>query len=505
MEKSTKRRVGIWLRVSTEQQAKSDSPEHHHIRAKMYAEAKGWDVVEVYHLEGVSGKSVLSNSEGKRMLRDIINGHINTLIFSKIARLARNMRELLEISDLFKKHNADLVSLEESIDTSSPAGRLFFSLQGALAEWEREEIGARVKASVRVRAKLGKSTGGQAPFGYKFVNKRLVINEEEAPIRKLMFDLYLEHKRIKAVLKKLNGMGHRTRKGKLWHSSVVRNCLMDTVAKGIRRVNFSEASASRGRWVLKPEHEWEYIQVPPIVSEEVFDKVNAIIMDNRSGRQPATNNREHLFTGLVKCSCGGRMGHVTTLKKYVCQDCRKKIPGTDLETIFKEQLKGLVFNEELLRKKLDSAKSRVDDIQEHVDSLQNEYGKVEAEIKDLLRLHREGQIPTQGFNKLYQPLYDRSLEIETAIPELEGKRDVLLIDAESTDQVIADAQDLYSRFDDFEHKSKRDIITAITRSIIVGIDEIEIELNYLTPPGKEELLGSTSLLFNSSFSLTFAP
>ncbi|MCX6272378.1 MAG: recombinase family protein [Bacteroidetes bacterium] len=122
----TKKSVGIWIRVSTEDQAKGESPEHHEKRARLYAEAKGWEVIEVYHLEAVSGKSVMAHTETKRMLVDIKTGNITGLIFSKLARLARNTRELLDFADLFRESNADLISLQEAIDTCSPAGRLFY-------------------------------------------------------------------------------------------------------------------------------------------------------------------------------------------------------------------------------------------------------------------------------------------------------------------------------------------------------------------------------------------
>jgi len=101
--------VGIWIRVSTEDQARGESPKNHEARARMYAEIKGWNVVELYDLSGVSGKSVAEHPEARRMFADVVSGKIKGLIFSKLPRLARNTRELLEFSDFFQKHDADFV------------------------------------------------------------------------------------------------------------------------------------------------------------------------------------------------------------------------------------------------------------------------------------------------------------------------------------------------------------------------------------------------------------
>ena len=276
--------IGIWIRVSTDMQVQGDSPEHHEKRASLYAEAKEWNIVTVYRLDAMSGKSVMEYSETKRMLKDIKNGVISGIIFSKLARLARNTKELLEFADIFKLAGADLISLGESIDTSTPAGRMFYTMIAAMAQWEREEIAERVKASVPIRARLGKPLSGSAPFGYMWKNKEFVIDEKNAPVRRLIYETFQRTKRKQTTAKELNQMGYRTNTGKEFSHTTIGRLLRDTCAKGIRRANYSTGDGTNT--FIKPESEWIILPCEPIISEILWDECNHVLDEQEKRKSP---------------------------------------------------------------------------------------------------------------------------------------------------------------------------------------------------------------------------
>jgi len=470
--------VGIWIRVSTLDQAKGESPEHHEKRARYYAESKDWKIKEVYHLEAVSGKSVIEHPETQRMLHHIKTGHITGLIFSKLARLARNTKELLEFSDIFREHNADLISLQEAIDTSTPAGRLFYTMIAAMAQWEREEISDRVSASVAIRAKLGKPLGGPAAFGYQWKDKKLIPNPTEVPIRKLIYEFFLEHRRKKTVARLLNEAGYRTRRGAKFSDTTVTRLLRDTTAKGLYRANYLK-KVGKYKKTLKPKEEWVLSKVEPIISEELWEQCNAILDEQEKKNKRPARKTVHLFSGIIFCNCNNKMYVPSNSPKYTCYNCRNKIGTTDLEEIFHHQLKSFLFSPSEITDYLNQADKIIKEKNELLKTLNEKRQKTEQEMNKIYKVYINEEISMDSFGRHYRPLEERIKQIDNQIPELQGEIDFLKIQYLSSDQILNEAKDLSSRWPELTPEEKRNIAENITENIIIGKDDININLCYL--------------------------
>jgi site-specific DNA recombinase len=479
LNKENGKPVGIWIRVSTEDQAQGDSPQHHEARARHYAAAKGWTVKEVYDLAGVSGKSVMEHPETKRMLGDVQKGRITALVFSKLARLTRNARELMDFADIFRERNADLISLQENLDTSTPSGRLFFNMVSIMAQWEREEITDRVKASVAIRAKLGKPLGGKAPYGYVWQGNDMVPHSEEAPVRKLMYELFAEHRRKKAVARILNERGFRTRNGSKFSDTTITRLLQDPTAKGVRRSNYTRSNGEGKTWVLKPEHEWVFHEVPAIVSEELWDQCNALLEGRKGTRQKPGKRPVHLFAGIVVCECGQKMYVPSSTPKYVCAKCRNRIPIVDLEAIFLEELKNYLLSPEQIGEYLAAAHSTIDEKSHLLETLTKELEHVKAEADRVFRLYMDEKIDGDGFKQRNDPLSARRKQIEEEIPKAEAEVSLLKIDGLSSEYIRDEAADLYSSWPSMTTDEKRRIVELLAKRITISKDEIDISLCYL--------------------------
>jgi site-specific DNA recombinase len=400
------------------------------------------------------------------------------LVFSKLARLARNTKELLEFAEIFKVNGADLISLDEAIDTSSPAGRLFFTMIAAMAQWEREEIAARVSASIPIRAAMGKPTSGSSPFGYRWVDKRLVPDPKEAPVRALLHELFAEHQRKKAVARILNERGYRTRGGKKFGDTTLRRLLDDPTAKGMHRVNYTKRDDRTKSTVAKPESEWVWIDVEPVVSPELWDRCAAILAQQEVSRKPA-RKVAHLFAGFAHCACGNRMYVFHPSPKYVCTGCRNKIPADDLEAVYRAQLTNFLVEPSEIAAHEAAAREAMSEREKLIASQQKELAKIARDSDDLFDLYSEGALAKADFSHRFKPLSERRAQIEDEVPRMQAEVDVLRINLVTRTEALGEARALSERWTDLPFQEKRQIIEAITDRIVIGKEEVEITLLHI--------------------------
>lgn len=501
---SEPKHVGIWVRVSTEDQVRGESPEHHEKRARAYAEAKGWRVVDLYKLDAVSGKAVMAHPEAQRMLADVRAGKISALVFSKLARLARNTRELLEFAEIFRACGADLVSLQESIDTSSPAGRLFFTMIAAMAQWEREEIASRVAASVPIRAQLGKPIGGAAPFGYRWVDKKLTPDPAEAPIRVLLHELFAEHKRKKTVARLLNERGYRTRNGSPFSDTTISRLLLDSTAKGLHRANYTRTDDNSKSWTLKPESEWVYTPVEPIMSEELWDTCEGIVVAQMAREKPLAKKGVHLFAGFAYCTCGQKMYVRSKSPKYVCEGCRNKMPIVDLEAVYREQLQHFLVSPAEIEAHDSAAREAAADKERLVASTEAELKRIEVEDENVFQLYLAGELSKEDFGRRHKPLSERRAQLEDELPRVQAELDVLRINSLSRQEALGEARTLTERWNDLPDEEKRHIVEAITDRIVIGKEDIEITLLNLPTGGTDAQMATRPQGFMAATSWIWA-
>ena len=481
--------VGVWIRVSSDEQAKGESPEHHLERARARAALEGWKIKEIYNLSGVSGKSVKDHPECKRMLADIKRKHISVLLFSKLARLARNTIELLEFSKYFELHKADLVSMSEKIDTSTPAGRLFFTVIAAMATWEREEIGDRQNASVLVRAQMGKTINGSAPYGYQWKDRRLVIHPEEAPVRRKVYELFLKHRRKGTVAKLLNAEGYRTRSKTLFSDTQIGRLLICPSAKGIYYFNRVRKT---GSWAgtEKPEAEWGKAECPPIVSEEIWNQVNQIIETNSKAYKRPGKLPVNPFGNRVWCQCGSRMYERKNTAKFHCRKCNRKVPVEAFEQRMREELHLFYGSPQQVAKRLEDADKHLVENEAELAALQSQVHKAREEMRRMVNLYAEGHLSKQAIGDFCKPAEDRLNQMLARLPGLEAEVARLKVKQVSVEEVVHEARTLYEQWPKLDTDRKRSIVETVFERIEVKDGEngrTKIAITYSALPSSEEL------------------
>jgi len=181
---SDEKRAAIYVRCSTVEQ-ETDMQE---TELKEYCERRGWESV-LYRDKGQSGAKQ-DRPALNSLLRDLRQRKIDVVLVWSLDRLARSLKQLLTIAEECRSMGVDLVSLKQNIDTTLPAGRLTFSILGAVAEFERELLRERVKAGMAQARRSGKRIGRPAlrRFSSGELERIRSLRKQGVSVRKLAKD-----------------------------------------------------------------------------------------------------------------------------------------------------------------------------------------------------------------------------------------------------------------------------------------------------------------------------
>jgi site-specific DNA recombinase len=183
--------------------------------------------------------------------------------------------------------------------------------------------------------------------------------------------------------------------------------------------------------------------------------------------------------------------------KYVCYKCRNKIPVDDLEGVFQEQLKNFFLSPKEMTGYLKEADETIKAKEELLKTFEKEQQKLKSEMDRMMRLYLDDKISPDGFGTQYRPLEERSKQINEQLPQLQGELDFLKIKFLSSDEVLTEARDLYSRWPSLEPDAKRKVVENITDRITIGKDDVTIDLCYL-PSSSEMMVEKSRNLTGSS-------
>lgn len=386
----------IYERVSSEEQAKYGySLDAQHEALVSFCKANGHIIVGEYRDEGISGRKPYTKRPAMfQLLQDIEAVKPDIILFTKLDRWFRNIKEYYKVQDILDKHKVGWKAIQEEYDTTTASGRLYINIKLSIAQDEADRTSERVKAIQSQLVAQGKVLGGSVPFGYKIVDKHLVF-DDTISITKEAIDYYMLHQSANATTRYINdkyGL-HFT------HPNLVK-LFRNPILKGEYRdnPNFCEA-------LLTPE-QWDDLQR---------------LLGHNIKR---ASHRVFLFTGMVVCPvCGRRLGGCASngYKYYRCtrqvdHDCTfaKSVSERKLEAWLLDNIEDdFKVNVKMKPKK------KKDDPQKYRDRLKRlndmylmgnishaEYKEISASLqKQIADLSKTTPLKTQNFVSNWKDLY----------------------------------------------------------------------------------------------------
>jgi len=291
---------------------------------------EGWVLISTEYNDGGYSGGSMERPAFKKLLQDIREDKIDCVVVYKADRLSRRLFDFTQIVEIFDQHKVSFISVTESFNTSTAAGRLMFGMIMSFAQYERELTSERIRDKVAASKKKGMWMGGSVPLGYDAKDAKLLLNEEEAKIIRNIFNIFIESESITETARELNKHGFitkswvsktgRIQKGKKFNKQNVRRFLENKIYAGmIEHKNQSYEGL----------HE-------AIITKEIWEKADSILNRNQQNQIIIPKSRitsAPLLKGIIRCGvCGAKMVPTYTKKqgkRYRYYLCSSKAVGNN--------------------------------------------------------------------------------------------------------------------------------------------------------------------------------
>ena len=452
----TQKWAAIYVRVSTDAQFEEGySVEAQKQQLEAYCVSKNIKKYKFYVDGGWSGSNI-DRPEMQNLIHDVKEDKISHVIVYKLDRLSRSQKDTLYlIEDVFNPHGVDFVSLNESMDTSTPMGRLMLGILSAFAQLERENIRLRTRMGMKERVKSGLwMGGGRVPFGYDYDKEQgvLVPNQDADKVR-LIYQMYIDGRAPQDIATTLG----------LKYDKLVTQILTRKSNYGIIEYNGEEY---QGKFT-------------PIITKETYDKAIQCMLE-RSVKRVTTS--EYLLTGLLYCGkCGAKMRYQKWTKrgaKVICysQQTSKKYlikdPNCNQPKLWSDEIEDVVIKA-LLELSSNYTPSETEE-EATVDLLQmmyNQKNELTKKIKSLYTLYAEDEdkLLLETINEL-----KNKLDILNKKIKREEENSTITIRRKEKAQILATLKDLWEHM---TFQEKRNIIHTLVDKVTITDNHIDIEFS----------------------------
>lgn len=347
MKKPPKIRCAIYTRKSTEEglDQEFNSLDAQRVAAEAYAQSQvheGWEVIPKHYDDGGFSGGNIKRPALQELLSDIKAGEVDVIIVYKVDRLSRSLSDFAKLVDVFEEQDVSFVSVTQQFNTTNSMGRLTLNILLSFAQFEREVTGERIRDKFAASKKKGMWMGGNIPLGYDVKNRKLLVNDNEAPQVKMIFEKYLELGNMNATAEHLNKNGYKTKSWKKKSGEIVGGS--EYTKNNLKPLLSNPTYIGRVRHKDKV-YEGEQ---QAIIDEELWQKAQGLMKQNSIKRQsPKNQSHAILFKGKA-FDADGNVFTTTYTKRgskryhyYLNKTTKARISVSELNAIIGNSLGGL--------------------------------------------------------------------------------------------------------------------------------------------------------------------